>query len=67
MNEQENTQGSEHAASSEVLGDELSPGKIPLLKRFEEVWAAYAPLLRPCMMLFVFLLLFGCCITNSRP
>lgn len=54
MNEQENAPDSEHAASSEVLGNELSTGKVPLLKRFEEIWAAYAPLLRPCMMLFVF-------------
>ena len=54
MNEQENAPDYEHAASSEVPGNEPSTGKVPLLKRVEEVWAAYAPLLRPCMMLFVF-------------
>ncbi|MDB4353322.1 bifunctional lysylphosphatidylglycerol flippase/synthetase MprF [bacterium] len=55
MNEQDNAPDLDIDADGDEGGTQCSPsGKIPLLKRFEEVWAAYAPLLRPGLMLVVF-------------
>ena len=51
MNEQDQTLTGEPANSTGTSSD---PDTIPLLKRCEEAWAAYAPLLRPGLMLVVF-------------
>lgn len=45
MNEQDTVTTGEQEVNADEEGVTTDSGTIPLLKRFEERWAAYAPLL----------------------
>ena len=54
MNEQKNASTGEQSSSDEQISVTLEPPTISLIKRLEEYWATYAPVMRPGLMLVVF-------------